>query len=282
MTDGLSTLRDQITKLMSGVGSLITALQSLQNQFGGNTTLGQMGDADRLIGGMRSLGDTLQVTFGNMASNLEWVDPVVIALDGSPYCDSNPVCSTVRDQFRQLQTARNDGTLDKLAGQLQSTGALSNLSQTVSKLTQLMNSLTGSMGSLGLANPGGGGGTQSPLGNMQQGLDSLADGGRQVADGVQQLVDQTKRMGADLGVASEFLLAMENDAATPSMAGFYIPPQVLDSDDFKKYSCGPPGRRTRCDENPALVAFVDVAAMCEWPDAGRGGCWADADAAWCP
>ena len=69
---------------------------------------------------------------------------------------------------------------------------------------------------------------------MQQGLDSLADGGRQVADGVQQLVDQTKRMGADLGDASAFLLAMKNDAATPSMAGFYIPPQVLTSDDFKK------------------------------------------------
>ena len=48
-----------------------------------------MGDADRLIGGMRALGDTLQVTFGNMANNLEWVDPVVIALDGSPYCHSN-------------------------------------------------------------------------------------------------------------------------------------------------------------------------------------------------
>ena len=131
MADGLSTLRDQITKLMSGVGSLINALQSIQNQFGGNTTFGQMGDADRLIGGMRALGDTLQVTFGNMANNLEWVDPVVIALDGSPYCDSNPVCSTARDQFRQLQTARNDGTLEKLAGQLQSTGPLSNLSQTV-------------------------------------------------------------------------------------------------------------------------------------------------------
>ena len=41
-------------------------------------------------------------------------------------------------------------------------------------------------------------------------------------------------MGADLGEASEFLLAMKNDAATPSMAGFYIPPQVLNSDDFKK------------------------------------------------
>jgi putative drug exporter of the RND superfamily len=69
---------------------------------------------------------------------------------------------------------------------------------------------------------------------MQQGLDSLADGGRPVADGVQQLVDQTKRMGADLGDASEFLLAMKNNAATPTMAGVYIPAQVLDSDDFKK------------------------------------------------
>ena len=162
LADGLATLRDQITKLMSGVGSLINALQSIQNQFGGDTTFGQMGDADRLIGGMRALGDTLQVTFGNMANNLEWVDPVVIALDGSPYCDSNPVCSTARDQFRQLQTARNDGTLEKLAGQLQSTGPLSNLSQTVTKLTQLMNSLTGSMGSLGLANPRGG--SQVPAG----------------------------------------------------------------------------------------------------------------------
>jgi RND superfamily putative drug exporter len=231
LADGLGTLRLQIIKLMSGIGSMINALQSIQNQFGGTTTVGQMGDADRLIGGMRSLGDTLQATFGNMANNLEWIDPVVIALDGSPYCDSNPVCSTARDQFRQLQTARNDGTLEKLAGQLQSTGPLSNLSQTVSKLTQLMNSLKGSMGLLGVASPGG---TQSPLGNMQQGLDSLADGGRQVADGVQQLVDQTKRMGADLGDASEFLLGMKNNAATPSMAGFYIPAQVLDSDDFKK------------------------------------------------
>ena len=231
LADSLAILRDQITKLMSGVGSLINGLAAIQSQFGGDMTFGQMGDADRLIAGMRTLGDTLQATFGDLAKNFEWVDPVVIALDGSPYCDSNPVCITARDQFRTLQTARNDGTLDKLVSQLQSTGPLSNLSQTVTKLSQSMKSLTGSMGSLGLAGPGGG---KSPLGNMQQGLDQLADGSRQLADGVQQLVDQTKRMGTDLGDASVFLLAMKNDAATPSMAGFYIPPQVLVSDDFKK------------------------------------------------
>jgi RND superfamily putative drug exporter len=231
LSDGIDKLRDQITKLMSGLSNVVNTLAAIQSQFGGDKLLGQLGDADRLISGMRSLGDVMHATFGNLADNLEWIDPVVIALDGSPYCDSNPVCSTARDQFHQLQTARNDGTLEKLAGQLQSTGPLSNLSQTVTKLTQLLNSLTGSMASLGVAGPRG---TQSPLDNMQQGLDSLANGGRQVADGVQQLVDQTKRMGADLSDASSFLLAMKNDATTPAMAGFYIPAQLLTSDDFKK------------------------------------------------
>jgi putative drug exporter of the RND superfamily len=232
LATSLSSLRDQMSKLMSGVGSVLTALTAIQNQFGGNRSFAQMGDGDRLTGGMRGLGDTVQATFGKMAGNLEWVDPVVIALDGSPYCDSNPVCSDARDQFHALQTARNDGAFDRLAGQLQSTGPQSNLSQTVAKLTQSMTSLTGSMGSPGLANPAAG--TQSPLGNMQQGFDSLADGSRQVADGVQQLVDQTKRMGGDLGDASAFLLAMKSDASTPAMSGFYIPPKLLASDNFKK------------------------------------------------
>jgi RND superfamily putative drug exporter len=237
LADSLGILRDQITSAMSRVGSLLNALSLIQKQFGqfgGDKTLGQVGDADRLISGIRALGDTLQMSFGYMVNSFEWIDPVVIALDRSPYCDSNPVCRSARVQFHNLQTARNDGTLDKLAGlvrQLQSTGPLSNLSQTVTGLIASMNSVAGSMGSWGLGDSGG---IQSPLAAMQQGLDALANGSRQVADGVQELVDQTKRMGADLGHASAFLLAMKNDAAKPPMTGFYIPPQVLTSDDFKQ------------------------------------------------
>jgi RND superfamily putative drug exporter len=63
---------------------------------------------------------------------------------------------------------------------------------------------------------------------------TLADASRQVADGVQLLVNETKNMGAGLGDGSAFLLAMKNDATTPSMSGFYIPPQILAGDDFKK------------------------------------------------
>ena len=248
LADSLAVLRDQITKSMAGISSLLNTLTAIQNQLGGlggnNKTLGQLGNADQLINSMRALGDAMQASFGNMTTNFEWIDPVVIALDGSPYCDGNPVCAAARDQFHKLQVARNDGTLDKfvgLANQLQSTGPLSNLSKTVTGLTESLKSVSGPLQSMGLAGSGGqssglfsAGGGKSGLGNLQQGLDQLADGSRQLADGVQELVDQTKRMGTDLGDASAFLLAMKNDAASPSMAGFYIPPHVLTSDDFKK------------------------------------------------
>lgn len=234
LADGLATLRAQVTKLLSGLSGVLTTMQTIQNQFGGATTFGQLGDSERLVSSMRALGDSMQAIFGDMTKNFEWIDPVVIALDGSPYCNDTPVCVTAREQFRRVQAARDDGSLQKLVDQLQSTGPTSTLTQTVTKLSQSMKSLTGSMGSLGL---GGAGGGTSPLGNlggMQEGLKSLADGGRQVADGVAQLVDQTKKMGTDLGDASTFLLTMRNSATSPSMAGFFIPSQVLDSDDFKK------------------------------------------------
>lgn len=235
VADGLKTLREQVTKLMSGLTGILSTMQTIQNQFGGATTLGQLGDP-QLVSNMRALGDSMQAIFGDMTKNFAWIDPVVIALDGSPYCTDTPLCVTARDQFHRVQSARDDGSLQKLVDQLQSTGPASTLTQTVTKLSQSMKSLTGSMGSLGLGGAGGGRG-QSPLGNlggMQEGLKSLADGGRQVADGVAQLVDQTKKMGTDLGDASTFLLTMRNSATSPSMAGFFIPSQVLDSDDFKK------------------------------------------------
>ena len=69
---------------------------------------------------------------------------------------------------------------------------------------------------------------------LQQGIDMLAQASRQVAIGVQLLVDQTKRLGVGLDQASSFLLAMRRDANTPSMAGFYIPAEILSGEEFKR------------------------------------------------
>ncbi|HUO37355.1 MAG TPA: MMPL family transporter, partial [Mycobacterium sp.] len=75
---------------------------------------------------------------------------------------------------------------------------------------------------------------QARIATIQQNANTLADASRQLADGVQMLVDQIKQMGAGLGDAAAFLIAMKRDASQPSMAGFYIPPQVLTQDEFKE------------------------------------------------
>ena len=105
---------------------------------------------------------------------------------------------------------------------------------------------------------------QARLATLQEGANQLAEGSRQLADGVQQLVDQTKKMGAGLSDASGFLLAMKYDASAPTMAGFYIPPQILTQDDFKKAAgifISPDGHAARylvqTKLNPFSIAAMD-------------------------
>jgi len=68
---------------------------------------------------------------------------------------------------------------------------------------------------------------------MQEGANALADGSQAAGPGLSgALVDQTKQMGLGMNQAATCLLSMKRDASQPSMAGMYIPPKVLTSDDF--------------------------------------------------
>src|SRR5271166_1494094 len=234
LADNLGNVRGQVGQAIVGVGGLVDALSHIQNQIGGEKTLQQIDTAAQLVTSMRALGDAMGVNLANVANGFDWAGPVLTALDASPICDADPSCSSLRIQLQRLDTARRDGTLDKIAGlarQLQSTQGTQSLASTTTGLRGALDTATSAMRSLGMDNPGG---LQARLATMQQGADTIADASRQVADGVQQLVDQTKQMGAGLGDASAFLLAMKYDAATPAMAGFYIPPFALNLDEFKK------------------------------------------------
>lgn len=234
VADGVVDLRAGINPAIGGIRGLVDALAYLQNQFGGEKTLGDIGNTTQLVGRIRELGDALGEYSAYMAATLDMIGPVMTALDASPICDSDPSCAGARVQLQRVVTARADGTLNRIsdmARQLQSTRDGQTLEATATSLGAVLDTVISAVRSLGLDNPRG---IQSRLDTLQQGLDRLADGSRQVADGVQQLVDQTKQMGAGLGDASAFLLAMKNDATKPPMAGFYIPRKYLTLDEFKK------------------------------------------------
>jgi RND superfamily putative drug exporter len=234
LADNLGDVRGQVTQAVSTVRSLVDALSYIQKQFGGKNTLREIDNAAKLVSSMRALGDALGMNFANIADGFGWADPVVTALDASPICDANPLCSNIRGQLHLFITARDNGTLDKiadLARQLQSTQSSQTLDSAVRSLGTALDTATNAMQSLGLNDPRR---VRARLATLQQGANTLADASRQVADGVQQLVDQTKRIGSGLNEASAFLLAMKTGAAQPPMAGFYIPPQVLNQEEFKK------------------------------------------------
>jgi RND superfamily putative drug exporter len=69
-----------------------------------------------------------------------------------------------------------------------------------------------------------------------------------VSAGVDQVVEQIDVMRSGLDQAAAFLLSMRNSAVGPAMAGFNIPPEVLEMDDFKAASkafISPDGRSAR-------------------------------------
>jgi RND superfamily putative drug exporter len=264
LADKLGDVRTQVSQAIGGVGSLVEALASVQNMFGGATTLGEIDTAARLVGSIRMLGDMLQINFSAIMNNFEWIDAVVAALDASPVCDANPICGSARAQFHKLITARDDGTLGRIADlfrQLQSAQSFQTVASTVSGLGRTLQSAVSSLHRLGLDNPGV---ARSKIAMVQTGANDLASAGRQVADGVQALVDQVKRMGAGLGRASAFLIAMGQDASAPSMAGFNVPPGELNSEDFKKLArtfISPDGHSVRyfiqTNLNPFSTAAMD-------------------------
>ena len=94
-----------------------------------------------------------------------------------------------------------------------------------------LNSVGDNLRSAGISSPAA---LQAQLDQLQQGIALLTDASRKVSDGVNLLVDQTKKLGAGLDQASSFLLSMKKNANTQSMAGFYVPAQILTGEEFKK------------------------------------------------
>ncbi|GAB5898749.1 MULTISPECIES: MMPL/RND family transporter [Mycolicibacterium] len=234
IADALGGVRGQLSQAAATVSGLIDALTTMQQQFGGDKALNEFDSAAKLVTAMRALGDSLGVTLDDAAGSVQQARPVLLALNESPICDADASCRNTRIQLQRLVDAGDDGTLasiSELAKQLKKTEGSQTLGSTTDGLRGAFDTAAKALRSAGLDDPSS---MRQQLATLQQHADTLADASRQVADGVTLLVTETKKMGGGLGDASAFLLAMRNEATTPSMSGFYVPPQFLATDDFKK------------------------------------------------
>ncbi|WP_166907905.1 RND family transporter [Mycobacterium sp. DL440] len=247
LADSLADVRTQINQIAPSLQSAVDAFSSARTEYGGDKLVRDVDTAAKLVDSINALSNSMGVNFAAVKNMFAWIGPVLMALNGNAVCDANPSCSDSRIQMQRLMDENQDGSLDHindLAHQLQG-GSGQTLNATVKKLNAALAGVTKAANAMGMNKAGG---PQSGLKDLQSGANRLAGGSREVAGGVDELVKQIKVISAGLDQASGFLLTMRNDAADPAQAGFNIPPEVLNMEEFKKASAAyvsPDGRSVR-------------------------------------
>ncbi|WP_301337125.1 RND family transporter [Mycobacterium asiaticum] len=234
LATNLREARGQVSQIVSSFQGVIDAFTSMRSQYGGDRLVAEVETATKLVNSVNALGRAMGMNFTAVKDMFGWIGPVLAALQNNMVCNADPSCSNTRAQFERMVNVSGDGSIERineLAQQMQTFQDRQTLEATVNRLRATFAQLTKALHAVGLDQPGG---LQGGLTRLQQGADRSAGGSQQLADGVEQLVDQVKQLGAGLGEASAFLLAMKDEAAQPSMAGFNIPAQLLQLDEFKK------------------------------------------------
>jgi len=255
---GLGDVRGQVDGIATSVQQMVDAFTALRSQYSGETLVRNVDVAARLVAAINELGNSMGVSFTAARDVLGWVGPVLMALQGNVVCDLNPSCSETRGHFQNLVDARNSGTIDRineLAGQLESLQDTQSLNATVDQLSAAFSNLNATMRTMGLDTPEG---AQSTLSEFRAGAERAAGGSREVAAGVDQVVEQIGTMRSGLDQAAAFLLSMRHNATGPAMAGFNIPPEVLELADFRaaaKAFISPDGKSVRYLVFTALDPF---------------------------
>jgi len=298
IADVLGGIRGQLGQTLATVNYLVRALAFMQNQYGTGKALPGFELGSDPLNTIHGLGGHMGVNTGDaVAAYDKSIAPVLKALNGNAVCDADSQCVATRARLQLLAEARNNGTLNQIAnlcsllegvpgdptalpaeqpmptpvipgkekpgpftttGGAPSPGGLGS-APSPGGMGPALDSISQSLQAAGISNPAE---LESQLNQLQQGIDLLAVASRQVADGVALLVDQTKRLGVGLNQASSFLLSMKRDATTQSMAGFYIPGQILSGAEFKKAAqifISPDGRTARYLVQSKLNPFATPA-----------------------
>jgi len=248
LAGGLGDVRIQVSDIATSVQRMIDAFAALRNQYGGDKLVQNVEVAAKLVTAINELGNSIGVSFTAAIDLFAWVAPVLMALQGNPVCDLNPSCTETRGNLQRMVDARSGGGLDKINGlaqQLESLQDKQSLNAALAELGGAFTDVTTVMKSMGLDTPGG---AEITLTEARQGADRAAVGSQDVAAGVHQVVEQIELMRTGLDQASAFLLSMSYDAVGPAMAGFNIPPEVLELAEFQaaaKMFLSPDGHSAR-------------------------------------
>ena len=223
-----STLHTALTPLIGmlsqaqSAGAQLDQLRPLLAQLSTSTAPG----AQRALQsgpGLRPLAEQAETAIAT-------VDPLVAALNTSPWCATTPQCAQIREQVEVLIALRTNGFFNQIATLGDGYGANSNAT-VAGALADVQTAATSFNKAVGvLGNPADAAGNMRRL---QDGISQLAAGARAIATGVHALADSNIEMLSGMSqVATQLQNSASASAGSDAASGFYLPVSAFEDRTF--------------------------------------------------
>jgi RND superfamily putative drug exporter len=262
LAHGLAQLDTMLRTALTPLASVASQAQSAGvqvEQF--RPLLQQLSGASPAVDQALRSGPELRPAAEQAENAVATIDPLISALNTSPWCATTPECAQIRDQVQVLVALRNSGFFNQVAGLGDSyrsndnatvAGVLADVQSTVASLNK-------AFGALG--NPADLAGN---VRRLQDGVSQLASGAQALATGVHALADSNIEM---LGGMSQIATQLQNSARmsadSDAASGFHLPAEAFEDRSFAdmaKQFLSPDGKTARF----AIASSYDpysVAAM---------------------
>lgn len=220
-----TTLRTALTPLTGildqaqSAGQQVNQFRPLLNQL--SATAPAVDQALRSGLGLRPLAEQAD---GAIAT----IDPLVGALNTSPWCATTPQCAQIRDQVQVLTTLRNAGFFTQVAGLGDTVGQNASVADTLAGVQTAVTSLDKAFGALGdPANLAGN------VRRLQDGIGQLASGAQALATGVHTLADSNIEMLSGMSqIATQLQNSARASTGSDTSSGFFLPLNAFENRQF--------------------------------------------------
>ncbi|MFA7514473.1 MAG: MMPL family transporter, partial [Mycolicibacterium vanbaalenii] len=231
LADGLAQLDSTVRTALTPLAEILTQAQSAGtqvNQFRPllqqlSATAPAVDQAIQSSPGLRPLANQAQ----NAISQL---DPLVGALNTSPWCATTPQCAQIRDQVKILVTLRDSGFFTQIAdlGDRYDPATNATVGGTLANVQNAVASLDKAFGALG--DPAD---LATNLRRLQDGIGQLASGAQALATGVRTLADSNIEMLSGMSqIATQLQNSSRAAADSDSSSGFYLPANAFENRQF--------------------------------------------------
>ena len=266
LADGLAQLDSTVRTALTPLAGILTQAQSAGtqvNQF--RPLLHQLSATAPAVDQAIQSGPGLRPLANQAQNAITQLDPLVGALNTSPWCATTPQCAQIRDQVKILVTLRDSGFFTQIAdlGDRYDPATNATVGGTLANVENAVASLDKAFGALG--DPAD---LATNLRRLQDGIGQLASGAQALATGVRTLADSNIEMLSGMSqIATQLQNSSRAAADSDSSSGFYLPANAFENRQFTDVAeqfLSPDGKTARfmieSSHDPYSVEAMDLAS----------------------